>query len=61
MTQRGYGEKLSGGGGHDGHGALRIGGCGSDGLRVCSTRTLYVESHVWGQGEVRTKHVVSNG
>lgn len=23
--------------------------------------TLYVENHVWGHGEVRTKHVMSNG
>jgi hypothetical protein len=30
----------------------------TDGLRVCSMWTLYVESHVWGHDEVRTKHVM---
>jgi hypothetical protein len=37
--------------------------CGSEWmeLRVCSMWILYVENHVWGHGEVRTKHVISNG
>jgi hypothetical protein len=30
-------------------------------VRVCSMWTLYVESHFWGHGEVRIKHVMSNG
>jgi hypothetical protein len=63
MTQRRYGEKLSGCGGHR---TLRVGGWLAaagrmDGLRVCSMWTLYVESHVWGHDGVRTKHVMSNG
>lgn len=28
---------------------------------VFNVWTLYVESHVWGHDEVRTKHVMSNG